>query len=205
MERKGMTGFMSVVVNAFMVIGLWGCADSRHEMYDSIPDLGEWEPIENYEELDNYWRVERWMFWLEADVRKWSSILKNDEIKGADCETFEVCRGTQYAKDKNKVYYPRHVWCNYIDIGNTPLSKIDIMVYSYADEHVVEGASPESFKYIGNGYAIDRKHMYEAGDEIPWNDGIIKKQLELYREGKDIDCNLDHNIRMRKEKKKRRR
>lgn len=82
-----------------------------------------------------------------------------DPLTDVDISTFEVCKGSGgYAKDKNRVYYPIVVTC------------VDGYEYSgcYFEEYVITGADPDTFKYLGDGYAVDRNNMYRYGEIVPW-------------------------------------
>ena len=72
-----------------------------------------------------------------------------------------------YAKDDKYVYCPAigYVFCD----GDS-----DLIIYSefYGDIRV-PGADPKTFKYLGDGYAVDKNGMYSKGHQIEWNDSII--------------------------------
>lgn len=46
---------------------------------------------------------------------------------------------------------------------------------TYITRYVVQNADSKSFKYLGDGYAIDKHHMYKNGERIPWDDSVIEK------------------------------
>ena len=82
-----------------------------------------------------------------------------------DIESFMVCKDSpDYAKDKNRVYYPVDICC----IEGTRYGG------SYTLKYILKGADPKTFKYIGNRYAADSMHMYYDGYEIPWDNEVIR-------------------------------
>lgn len=96
----------------------------------------------------------------------WGYIVGMDftenENVGADIETFRVCKGSEYAKDKYHVYYPQNEVCfDGLDCGGTVAEKI-----------ILRGARPSQFKYIGNGYAVSGNKMFHDDEVIEWNDSI---------------------------------
>lgn len=101
-----------------------------------------------------------------SDQIYWGYIVGMDftenENIGADIETFRVCKGSEYAKDKYHVYYPQNEICfDGLDCGGTVAEKI-----------ILKGAKPSRFKYIGNGYAVSGNKMFHDGEVIEWNDSI---------------------------------
>ena len=79
-------------------------------------------------------------------------------MEDVDIATFYVNKKTTngmeiYAKDKKNVYYPLHVIC--VDA--------DTYGYEYATETIVKGASPSSFRYVGDGKGTDGYTMYRYG------------------------------------------
>lgn len=94
-----------------------------------------------------------------------------DHYKPIDVEiaTFMVSKDVDYAKDGKNVYYPIDVWC--VDFDD----QSDCYGGSYIKRCIMYGADPQSFKYLGDGYAIDKHHMYKNGERIPWDDSVIEK------------------------------
>ena len=72
-----------------------------------------------------------------------------------------------YAKDKNYVYSSA---LNYIHCDGD--SDLIIFAEFYGDIRI-PGADPKTFKYLGDGYAVDKNGMYSCGEKIEWNDSII--------------------------------
>lgn len=135
---------------------------------DNISDKGEWAivPADSY--VEGYNNIGGQIYWgyiVGADFTE-------DECLNADIETFRVCKDTEYAMDKNHVYYPQDVVCfdgfkeseetgEYEGVGGTIARTI-----------ILKGAKPSQFKYIGNGYAVSRNKMFHNGKVIEWNDSI---------------------------------
>ena len=127
---------------------------------DEIKDNGVWMPVPIGESVMGYDNIGGKIYWgyIIGD------FTADDELD-ADIETFRVCKGTEYAKDKYRVYYPQDEVCyDGIDCGGVIAEKI-----------VLEGANPRRFRYIGNGYAVSGNQMYLNGEKIEWNDSIIQK------------------------------
>ena len=95
-----------------------------------------------------------------------SDIDKVSPLDGVDVASFEVCKNTEYARDNNRVYYPIHAVA--IDGEN--------FGYTYFKEYVLKkeylfglfsvDVNPNSFKYIGDGYAVDGKIMFRYGQRV---------------------------------------
>ena len=43
----------------------------------------------------------------------------------------------------------------------------------YFQGFVVQSADLQTFKVLGKGYAVDKNNMYSRGNKIKWNDHII--------------------------------
>lgn len=128
---------------------------------DDIKDNGVWVPVPIGESVMGYNNIGGKVYW-EYIV---GMDFTEDERLEADIETFRVCKGTEYAKDKRRVYYPQDEVCyDGIDCGGVIAEKI-----------VLGGANPSRFRYIGDGYAVSGNQMYLNGKKIEWNDSIIQK------------------------------
>lgn len=141
-----------IKISAAIIIALLfqNCAE-RHPVGD-IPDNGNWVMLNsNYESVGPYLRDGDFFFVI------WEGTT---QINEADAESFRVCAGTNYAKDTNYVYYP-----SLILIAD---ETIDNMTYYILDE-----ADAETFRYIGNGYAVDKNNMYHNGRTIRWDNSIL--------------------------------
>ena len=98
-----------------------------------------------------------------------SKITDQYYIKEVDLSTFKVCQGTCYAKDKNHVYGPISDTCMDTESNGG-------CVY---DDYIIKTASPDSFRYLRNGYAISGRHMYYNGIEIEWRDDILNDSIPI--------------------------
>ena len=85
-----------------------------------------------------------------------------------DISSFEVYAGTQYAKDKNHVYYPIVIPCiDFEDCG-----------VCFFSEYIIKGANPETFRYLDKDYAKDNKFVYFRGKKIENADSKSFKVIE---------------------------
>lgn len=127
---------------------------------DNISDKGEWVSVAADSSVEGYNNIGGQIYWgyiVGID------FTEEDNV-GADIETFRVCKGSEYAKDKYHVYYPQNEVCfDGLDCGGT-----------IAEEIILKGAKPSQFKYIGNGYAVSGNKMFHNGEVIEWNDSIAK-------------------------------
>ena len=158
-----------LIVTTIMFLSLSACSYRS----DNISDKGEWVsvPVDSFAEGYNNIRGQiYWGYIVGMDFTE-------DENVNADIETFRVCKGSEYAKDKHHVYYPQDQVCfdgfkedeetgEYEGCGGTVAKKI-----------ILKGVSPSQFKYIGNGYAVAGNRMYHKGEVIEWNDSIIQANL----------------------------
>lgn len=131
---------------------------------DDIKDNGVWVPVPIGESVMGYNNIGGKVYWGYI-----TDDFTADSELGADIETFRVCKGSEYAKDKNRVYYPQDIICyDGIDenggFGGTIAKKI-----------VLKGANPNRFRYIRDGYVVIGNQMYLNGEKIEWNDSIIQK------------------------------
>lgn len=130
---------------------------------DTITDNGVWLPVEDGESVEGYTNINGHIYWgyIVGD-------FICDEID-VDFESFQVCTGTEYAKDKRYVYYPQNtIFYDGIDDDGNGFGG------NYAEKMILKGARPERFRYLGGGYAVSGNRMYLNGDAIEWNDSIIR-------------------------------
>ncbi len=127
----------------------------------TVEDKGCWVGLKEGESIDGYTRSGNLIFGGYLD-----SLVYYPSMSKVDVQTFEVCVGSGYARDKKRVFYPIKITC------------IDAMIYGgcYFEEYIVKSANPKSFKYLYDGYAIDGKKMYRHGKKIKWQKGVLKKQ-----------------------------
>ena len=124
--------------------------------YDDYKERGHWKQLEENERIGFYWRHNDKIYAALGDSAVLIKYVK--PMEDVDIATFYVNKETtdgmeNYAKDKKKVYYPLHVIC--VDA--------DSYGYEYATEPIVKGASPSSFRYVGDGKGTDGYMMYRYG------------------------------------------
>jgi len=69
-------------------------------------------------------------------------IWKKEPMPEIDVPTFEIWKDTEYARDKNKVYYPINFTCIEFEGGNEGVC--------FCDEYIVQNADPETFEHLVN-------------------------------------------------------
>ena len=124
--------------------------------YDDYKERGHWKQLKENERIGFYWRHNDKIYAALGDSAVLIKYVK--PMEDVDITTFYVNKETtngmeNYAKDKKNVYYPLHV------IG----VDADSYGYEYAAESIVEGASPSSFRYVGDGKGTDGYTMYRYG------------------------------------------
>jgi len=120
-----------------------------------------WVSLNDKERIDGYTRIGDSIFGGEI-------ACNVEPLKNIDTKTFQVLAGTQYAKDKNNVYYPLEIPC--IDV-------IDCGVCFYG-RVIVEDANPLDFRYLDKGYATDGKLVFFRGELLKDADGVTFKVIE---------------------------
>ncbi len=125
-----------------------------------VEDNGCWVKLKEGESIDGYTRSGNLIFGGYLD-----SLVYYPSMSNVDVQTFEVCVGSGYARDKKLVFYPIKVTC------------IDATTHGgcYFEEYTVKSADPKSFKYLHDGYAIDGEKMYLNGKIIKWKEEVLKK------------------------------
>lgn len=124
--------------------------------YDDYKERGHWKQLKENERIGFYWRHNDKIYAALGDSAVLIKYVK--PMEDVDIATFYVNKETtngmeNYAKDKKNVYYPLHVIC--VDA--------DTYGYEYATEPIVKGASPSSFRYVGDGKGTDGYTMYRYG------------------------------------------
>lgn len=141
----------------FIIIPLLSLTSCSYRS-DNISDKGEWVSVPTDCSVEGYNNIGGQIYW---GYIVGMDFTENENI-GADIETFRVCKGSEYAKDKHHVYYPQNEVCfDGLDCGGTVAEKI-----------ILRGARPSQFKYIGNGYAVSGNKMFHDGEVIEWDDSI---------------------------------
>ena len=124
--------------------------------YDDYKERGHWKQLKENERIGFYWRHNDKIYAALGDSAVLIKYVK--PMEDVDITTFYVNKETtngmeNYAKDKKNVYYPLHAIC--VDA--------DSYGYEYATEPIVKGASPSSFRYVGDGKGTDGYAMYRYG------------------------------------------
>ena len=81
--------------------------------YREFKSIGKWKSLCNNESVGMYTRIGNKIYGGNATgiaINKLTSPLN-----GVDVESFKVCIGSDYAKDKNHVYYPIRMMCSDAD------------------------------------------------------------------------------------------
>ena len=127
--------------------------------YDDYKERGHWKQLKENERIGFYWRHNDKIYAALGDSAVLIKYVK--PMEDVDIATFYVNKETtngmeNYAKDKKNVCYPLHVIC--VDA--------DTYGYEYATEPIVKGASPSSFRYVGDGKGTDGYRMYRYGRRV---------------------------------------
>lgn len=157
----------------YLLIILSALISSCSYRSDNISDKGEWVsvPVDSFAEgYNNIGGQIYWGYIVGMD------FTENENV-GADIETFRVCKGSEYAKDKYHVYYPQHEICFDGIKVNEETGEYEGCGGTVAEKIVLRGAKPSQFKYIGNGYAVSGNKMFHYGEVIEWNDSIANLNL----------------------------
>lgn len=139
-----------------------------HSGYEDVIDNGKWRLLDDEEREGWYLRVNNKIYGCdEIDIK--CCIKYYSPLKGIHINTFKVAKDCDYAKDKNHVYYPLHVRCE----DSIEESEDGCGDACYFIEYVIKDADPKTFKYLGDEYAVDKRHMYYQGIQIPWDNDIL--------------------------------
>lgn len=107
-----------------------------------------------------------------------SDIKRVPPMENVDISSFEVCRGTGYARDKNHVYYPlKLVAVDGEDFGFTFFEEY-VLKKKFLWDVICLDVNPKTFIYIGEGYAIDGNIMFRYGQRIKWNSNVLEKNYK---------------------------
>ena len=135
---------------------------------DNISDKGEWVSVPTDCSVEGYNNIGGHIYWGYIV----GTDFTEEECLNVDIETFRVCIGTEYARDKKHVYYPQDEVCFDGFKENEETGEYEGVGGRVAKKIVLKGAKPSQFKYIGNGYAVSGNKMYHDGEVIEWNDSI---------------------------------
>lgn len=140
------------------IILLVSCTDNL-----SLKDTGSWIKLTEGQYIDGYFIYNNEVYGSYVTCPQEYKYC--EPLQGVDIESFQVCEGTGYAKDKNFVYYPISIICE--DAENWSLC--------YFEDYIVKNATPTNFIYLGDGYGISGKRLFFEGKEIQWDYDLIKK------------------------------
>lgn len=156
----------------YLLIILSALISSCSYRSDNISDKGEWVSVPVDSVAEGYNNIGGKIYWGYII----GEFTEEDNV-GADIETFRVCKGSEYAKDKYHVYYPQVVICYDGFKEDKETGEYEGFGGEVAEEIILRGAKPSQFKYIGNGYAVSGNKMFHDGEVIEWNDSIAKLNL----------------------------
>jgi hypothetical protein len=166
-KRNAIIGLLVVFLCGFG-LGYGVSLANRHE--GVAVDRGDWTPLKEGEHHacftrcnDSIWGGYIDSLYTYKDLHYCSFVDKGSLL---------VSRSSDYAKDKNHVYYPLIV--DYL--GNDDPNDFTTVAAVRVVKCVIEDADPASFKVIGNGYAVDSNRMYYKGREMPWDNEVIRSQ-----------------------------
>lgn len=163
----------SIAIIAVMIIE--GQILNDYHIHEKFEE--QWQPV-SQTLTEFYWRSCDSIYW-EYRInlqRKIISLYDIPAIKDADPNSFVVCKGSFYAKDKNHVYYP---------IGMFDLELEDTVGPPVvSDVFIIKDADPETFFVMDEGFALDKNHMYFMGEIIPFDFYLLdkKEREEFMRE-----------------------
>lgn len=140
---------------------LAACSGRREEMVDDKL----WVSIAEGDTIDCYIRYKGHIYSTDRS----RPLEKREPLYPIDAATFMVCKGTGYAKDQYRVYYPLKP--KYLRTAEDDLEKS----VPYALQWVVETGNPEKFAYLGEGYGFDGDRMFLNGEPAAWNESIYRK------------------------------
>ena len=124
------------------------------------PHQIQWTHLEDHEQLNGYFRLEDKIYCGEVAFNGWP-------MENVDAETFEVLAGTQYARDKNHVYYPLETIC--VDGEDWGCC--------YCTKYVMEDVDPLKFRYLNDEYARGEYLLFHRGKmTIPEGEKWISSQ-----------------------------
>ena len=138
-----------------------------------------WTKITDGEMVDSYKRIGNNIYFSEFnylgfDDRSYDSLcLKRQKPISTDAAHFSVCKGTGYARDLEYVYFPMCIEA--FDVAEKP-ADADCEREYFLTVYIVEDANPKYFKYVKDGYGVDRWNMYKEGINISWDDSIFETE-----------------------------
>ena len=163
---------MCIMLRLVIIAVLLSCLISCKEK--KVVDHGQWVRIQETDDsiVNGFALVDGKIYYGYFDldfIENYLSKTKEGFIENADIETFEICVGTDYARDKNFVYYPIESKC------------VDGWEYGgcFVTKYLLAKARPDKFKYVRDGYAVSGNHMFYEGEEIVWRDDILNDSIQI--------------------------
>ena len=167
-ENKKDSLMERLLIYTLLSLLFFSCEDN------TIVDHGKWISIAQQCDsiVDGYALIDEKVYYGSFDSIFFTDYLKKNGkgfLIGVDIETFELCQGTNYARDKNHVYYPIEVKC------------VEGWSYGgcYVTNYLLPKARPDKFKFLRDGYAISGDHMYWRGEEIVWREDILDETVPI--------------------------
>lgn len=162
--------FLSVTL--LVTLSITSC--NKHDTSD-IKDNGAWVRIYDSPISSNYILHNDSVYGIclnNIDSIDWNVVWAAPHlspIENVDIKTLYINindNKCNYAKDANYVYCPTSYWNNDSE-GSQPYSKF------FDGDIRIPNGDPKTFKYLGDGYAVDKNGMYSCGYKIEWDDSII--------------------------------
>ncbi|WP_028979849.1 DKNYY domain-containing protein [Sporocytophaga myxococcoides] len=162
----------------FLIILTSACSQKKtKEDYANVetirPASKGWFKLNNNKKIKRYFR-------RGSEVYCGDVEYNDHPMKGADTASFEVYLGTEYARDKNKVYYPIQINCQEgRDYG-----------VCYCTDYIVKNADPGTFNYLGNEFGSDKNFAFYSGIIIKHSDG---QSFRIFNESEYLPFAVDKN------------
>lgn len=151
-----------IIVSLIVIIGLFiGHSLFFGKEYDlkTFRDVGLWRWIKT-DSLIGYYELKDNSLYFS-----YSEDGIEHRIDGADIETFMVCQGTDYAKDKNGFYY----------FGTEGSEEGDIFL------NRLQNIAGDSIKYIGDNCAIIENSLYYKGMQAQYDEQVLEKLYKNFQ------------------------
>ena len=150
-----------IIIVILQISGCWLITNNYYvppeitNINENYPKEGkEWVKLNNQESTEWFSRIDSVVYCGEI-------FCNIEPMKNVDANSFEVIPNSNYARDKNNVYYPIEIPCiDYSDCG-----------VCYCGKYVLENTNPNTFKYLGKDYAIDKNLVFFRGRKLNNADG----------------------------------
>lgn len=105
-----------------------------------------WEKIKENSKIDEFTNTEKGIFCGENSCNV-------NPMQAVDKNSFEVIKGSHYARDKKNIFYPLRITCkDYTNCG-----------VCYCTNYIIKNADRDTFIYLGKDYAKDKKNVFFRG------------------------------------------